>query len=150
MKLRTLSILAGSAAALLLAVNVAEAATPKYGGILNFVVGSKIPSMDGHMEGTFGMIHPIRPFYSTLIRVNPENPGSTTDFVCDVCSSFSSSDDGKTHTFKIRNDIKFHDGTPLTAADVKATYDKLVFPPKGILSLRKKFFAMVDSITTPD
>ena len=150
MKLRTLSILAGSTAALLLAANVATAATPKYGGILNFVVGSKIPSMDGHMEGTFGMIHPIRPFYSTLIRVNPQNPGSTTDFVCDVCSSFSSSDDGKTHTFKIRNDIKFHDGTPLTAADVKATYDKLVFPPKGILSLRKKFFAMVDSITTPD
>jgi peptide/nickel transport system substrate-binding protein len=150
MKLKTLKLLAGTAAALFMTANVATAETPKRGGILNFVVGSKIPSMDGHMEGTFGMIHPIRPFYSTLIRVNPQNPSSTTDFVCDVCSSFSTSDDGKTHTFKIRKDIKFHDGTPLTAADVKATYDKLVFPPKGILSLRKKFFNMVDTITTPD
>ena len=114
MRFKTLSILAGTTAALLLAANVATAETPKRGGILNLVVGSKIPSMDGHMEGTFGMIHPIRPFYSTLIRVNPENPASTTDFVCDVCSSFSGSDGGKTYTFKIRKDIKFHDGTPLT------------------------------------
>ena len=37
----------------------------KKGGVLNFVVGSKIPSFDGHIESTFGMIHPIRPFYST-------------------------------------------------------------------------------------
>ena len=34
----------------------------KKGGMLSFVVGSKIPSYDGHIEGTFGMIHPIRPF----------------------------------------------------------------------------------------
>ncbi len=127
-------------ATLALGVGSALAAeTPKRGGILNFVVGSKIPSFDGHKEGTFGMIHPIRPFYSTLIRVNPDNPQSTTDFVCDVCSEFAVSDDGLTYTFKIRNDIKFHDGTPLTGADVKATYDKIVFPPEGILSLRKKF-----------
>ena len=57
----------------------------KKGGTLNFVVGSKIPSYDGHKETTFGMIHPIRPFYSLLIRVNPENPSSPDDFVCDLC-----------------------------------------------------------------
>ena len=64
----------------------AMAATPKSGGILNFVVGSKIPSYDGHRESTFGMIHPIRPFYSTLIRINPADPQSSTDFRCDVCA----------------------------------------------------------------
>ncbi len=37
----------------------AVAQTPKSGGTLNFVVGSKIPSYDGHVETTFGMIHPI-------------------------------------------------------------------------------------------
>ena len=52
----------------------------KKGGILNFVVGSKIPSYDLHRETTFGVIHPIRPLYSLLIRVNPENPSSPTDF----------------------------------------------------------------------
>jgi peptide/nickel transport system substrate-binding protein len=126
----------------------AEAA-PKRGGILNFVVGSKIPSYDGHKESTFGMIHPIRPFYSTLIRVNPDNPSSPTDFVCDICEgSVPKGEEGNTKfTFKIRKNVKFHDGTPLTAHDVKATLDKIVFPPEGIPSSRKAFFKAVDTIS---
>ena len=62
----------------------AVAETPKSGGTLNFVVGSKIPSYDAHVETTFGMIHPIAPFYSLLIRVNPSEPASN-DFQCDIC-----------------------------------------------------------------
>ena len=54
-------------AVLALGVTLTSVAGPKSGGILNFVVGSKIPSYDGHQETTFGMIHPIRPFYSLLI-----------------------------------------------------------------------------------
>ena len=54
------------------AVTTAEAAeNPVHGGMLQFVVGSKIPSYDGHRETTFGMIHPIRPFYSLLLRAQP-------------------------------------------------------------------------------
>ena len=148
--IRKLAI-AAIGATVALGVAAAQAAeTPKRGGILNFVVGSKIPSYDGHIEGTFGMIHPIRPFYSTLIRVNPDNPQSTTDFVCDVCSSYTVSDDGLTYTFKIRDDIKFHDDTPLTAADIDATYRKIMWPPEGIPSLRKKFFDPVEKLEMPD
>ena len=58
---------------------------PVQGGTLDFVVGSTPPSFDGHRESTFGMIHPIRPFYSLLIRVNPANPNSPTDIICDLC-----------------------------------------------------------------
>jgi len=128
------------------------AATPKHGGILNFVVGSKIPSYDGHRETTFGMIHPIRPFYSLLIRVNPDNPSSPTDFVCDLCEGKvpAGEDGGTKYTFKIRKGVKFHDGTPLTSADLKATFDKIIFPPKGIPSSRKAFFRMVESVEAPD
>jgi peptide/nickel transport system substrate-binding protein len=130
--------------------SAALAETPKRGGVLNFVVGSKIPPYDGHEQATFGMIHPIRPFYSTLIRVNPDNPQSTTDFVCDVCTGFYSSDDGKSYTFKIRKDVSFHDGTKLTAHDIKATFKKIISPPAGILSNRKTFFSMVEKLETPD
>lgn len=131
---------------------MATAETPKKGGVLNFVVGSKIPSYDGHIETTFGMIHPIRPFYSVLIRVNPDNPSSPTDFVCDLCVGDvpRPTDDGKTYTFKIREGVTFHNGAPLTAQDIKATYDKIIFPPDGIASARKAFFSMVDSVTAPD
>ena len=126
--------------------------TPVKGGILKFVVGSKIPSYDAHMESTFGMIHPIRPFYSLLIRVNPENPSSPTDFVCDLCEGDvpAATDNGLKYTFKIRNDVQFHDGTPLSAQDIKATFDKIVFPPDGVPSTRKAFFSSLDSITVPD
>ena len=124
----------------------------KKGGVLNFVVGSKIPSYDLHRETTFGVIHPIRPLYSLLIRVNPENPSSPTDFVCDLCEgSVPKGTDGfKKYTFKIRTGVKFHDGTPLTSADIVATYQKIIFPPEGVPSARKAFFKMVDSVTAPD
>ena len=124
----------------------------KKGGVLNFVVGSKIPSYDLHRETTFGVIHPIRPLYSLLIRVNPENPSSPTDFVCDLCEgSVPKGTDGfKKYTFKIRTGVKFHDGTPLTSADIVATYQKIIFPPEGVPSARKAFFKMVDSVSAPD
>jgi len=74
------------------------------------------PSLDGHREQTFATIHPAAPFYSLLIRINPENPASSDDFVCDLCTEMPKpSDGGKTYTFKILPGVKFHDGSPLTA-----------------------------------
>jgi peptide/nickel transport system substrate-binding protein len=140
-----LAIALGAGAAFAL-VAASPAMAVKRGGVLNIVVGSKIPSYDGHRETTFGMIHPIRPFYSLLIRVNPDNPQSTSDFQCDVCENWKVSDGGKTYTFKLRENVKFHDGTPMTADDIVATYHKLIFPPKGVASSRKAFYGMVDKV----
>ena len=130
----------------------ASAETPKRGGVLNLVVGSKIPTYDGHRETTFGMIHPIRPFYSLLIRINPDNPSSATDFVCDLCEGkVPTPTEGNTkYTFKIRKGVTFHAGQKLNAHDVVATYQKIINPPEGIISARKAFFKMVDSVTAPD
>ena len=132
-------------------VVAASAEEPKRGGVLRIVVGSKIPSYDGHRESTFGMIHPIRPFYSLLIRVNPDDPQSS-DFICDLCEGDvpAPTNDGRTYTFKLRQGVEFHDGTPLTAHDVVATYNKIIFPPEGILSNRVSRFSMVDAISAPD
>ena len=140
------------AVALAVAGGSALAESPKSGGVLNFVVGSKIPTYDGHRESTFGMIHPIRPFYSLIIRVNPENPQSTTDYLCDLCEGAlpSPTNDGTTYTFAIRKGVKFHDGTPLTAHDIKATYDKIIFPLEGIISSRRPQYSMVESVEVTD
>jgi len=128
------------------------ASAQQRGGILNYVVPSTIPSYDGHQETTFAVIHPLAPFYSLLIRINPENPQSATDFLCDLCEGEvpKPTEGGTKYTFKIRKGVKFHDGTPLTAADIKATYDKIIFPPEGVPSSRKAFFRMVESVTAPD
>ncbi|MBT7943559.1 MAG: ABC transporter substrate-binding protein [Alphaproteobacteria bacterium] len=147
-----LSLVVGAGLAFGAVGGAGKAEAKKSGGTLNFVVGSKIPSYDLHRETTFGVIHPIRPFYSLLIRVNPDNPSSPTDFVCDLCEGkVPTGTDGFTkYTFKIRNGVKFHDGTPLTAHDIVATYKKIIFPPEGIPSARKAFFKMVDSVFAPD
>jgi peptide/nickel transport system substrate-binding protein len=126
--------------------------TPKRGGTLTYMIPADAPpSLDGHREGTFAMLHATAPFYSVLMRVNPDNPSDTTHFVCDLCTAIPTpTDDGKTYTFKIRTGVKFHDGSPLTAADVAASWNKIIFPPKGVLSVRQNWWSVVDAVEAPD
>src|SRR5881227_430298 len=95
----------GLALSALLALTLPAAAeeTPKRGGTLNYVIPADAPpSFDAHRETTYATIHSAAPFYSLLIRVNPQNPGSTTDFVCDLCTEMPKpTDDGTTYSFKI-------------------------------------------------
>src|SRR6476620_9411183 len=97
--------------------------TPKRGGILTFMIpADSPPSFDGHREATFATIHAVAPFYSVLIRANPANPAVTTEFVCDVCTEMPTpTDGGKIYTFQIRDDVKFLDGSMMTAFDVAAS-----------------------------
>ena len=141
--------------AVLCVVTTAALATndiPKRGGILTYMIPADAPpSFDGHRETTFATVHAAAPFYSVLIRVNPEDPSSTTDFVCDLCTAMPTpTDDGKTYTFKIRQDVKFHDGTALTAYDVAATWQNIIHPPEGVLSARESYYIMVDKVEVPD
>ncbi len=129
-----------------------EETTPKRGGTLTYVIPADAPpSFDGHRETTYATVHTAAPYYSVLIRINPQNPSSTTDFVCDLCTTMPEpTDGGKTFTFKIRDGVKFHDGSPLTAADVAASWNEIIFPPKGVLSPRSSNFMMVDKVEAPD
>jgi peptide/nickel transport system substrate-binding protein len=125
---------------------------PKFGGVLTYAIPADAPpSFDAHREGTFATVHSTAPFYSVLIRVDPDNPSSTTDFVCDLCTELPQpSDNGRTYTFKIREGVKFHDGSPLTAADVAASWIHIVHPLEGVLSPRESHYMMVDTVEAPD
>src|ERR1041384_7005721 len=127
----------------------AVAESPKRGGIFTFMIPAEAPpSFDAHREATYATVHAIAPFYSVLIRVNPDDPASPTDFVCDLCTAMPQpTDGGKTYTFNIRSGVKFHDGSPLSAEDVAASWKKIVFPPEGVISARGAgYAAMIDSI----
>jgi peptide/nickel transport system substrate-binding protein len=126
--------------------------TPKRGGTLTYMIPADAPpSLDGHREATYALIHAVAPYYSVLMRVNPENPSDTTSFTCDLCTEIPTpTDGGKTFTFKIRQGVKFQDGTPLTAADVAASWHEIIFPRKGVLSARQNWYSMVDSVEAPD
>ena len=138
-------------AALLMAVALPVAAQdkPRSGGELLFVVPSEPPSYDAHQEETFGVIHPMAPHYSTLLRVDPTDR-TGTKAVGDLAESWTVSKDQQTYTFKIRKGVKFHDGSELTSRDVKASYDKILQPPAGVKSLRKEAYGSIVSVDAPD
>src|SRR5688572_28612383 len=132
---------------LVLAGGVQAAETPRRGGVLMAVIGADAPSLDSHQESTFATLQMVAPLYSTLLQIDPYQ---YPKIIGDVATEWKISPDGLTYTFKIRRDIKFHDGSPLTAADVKATYDKIVFPPQGTRSIRKEHYTAVASVEAPD
>ncbi|MCI0371701.1 MAG: ABC transporter substrate-binding protein, partial [candidate division NC10 bacterium] len=120
---------------------------PRAGGVLTFAVAETPPSFDGHRETTFAMLHPTAPHYSTLLRFDPDEYPKIEG---DVAETWTPSKDGLTYTFKIRKGIRFHDGSLLTVRDVKATYDRIIFPPEGVASARKASYAMVEEVVAPD
>src|SRR5712692_4649181 len=145
------SFAAGVGILLLLTAPVG-AETPKRGGTLTYMIPADAPpSFDGHREGTFATVHAVAPFYSVLIRADPQNPASTTDFVCDVCIEIPEpADGGRTYAFTIRDDVKFADGSALTASDVAASWNKIVHPPEGVISPRRGYYSMIDRVDAPD
>lgn len=129
------------------AVAPTEADTPRRGGVLLAVLGADPPSLDPHQESTFANIQLVAPLYSTLLQFDPQR---YPDIVGDVATEWTIAPDGLTYTFKIRQGIRFHDGSPLTAADVKATYDKIIFPPEGVRSVRQRAYTAVERVEAPD
>ena len=144
---RLVHLLALAACAVLALPAAAQA--PRNGGELVFPVPSEPPSYDGHREETFGLIHPFAPFYNTLLRVDPNDPGGTKP-VPSIAESWTVSSDGLSYTFKLRSGVKFHDGSDMTSKDVKATYDKIIFPPAGVGSTRKGAYVVVAAVEAPD
>src|SRR5207248_8317555 len=86
--------------------------------------------------------------YSTLVRLNPMDGLKT--IVPDVAESFVVASDGLSYTFTLRSGVQFHDGTPLTADDVVATYNRMIFPPQGVVSLLKDRYSVVRKIEAID
>ncbi len=131
------------------AVPTAAQDRARAGGELVFVVPTEPPSYDAHREGTFGLIHPAAPHYNTLFRMDPTDRTGTR-IVGDLVESWTVADGGRIYTLKLRRGVRFHDGSELTSRDVKASYDKIIFPPSGVASFRKGQYVDVEAVETPD
>ena len=102
---------------------------------------------DCHASQTFALLHPVTPQYSLLVRWDATE---NSKIVGDLAKSWTIAPDGLTYTFTLHDGIKFHDGSPLTSADIKATFERIATPPEGVVSVRKERFADVAAIETPD
>jgi peptide/nickel transport system substrate-binding protein len=130
-----------------MSTRVQAAETPRRGGILLAVIGAEPPSLDPHQEGTFANIQLVAPCYSLLLQFDPLD---FSKIIGDVATEWKIAPDGRTYTFKIRPGVRFHDGSALTSADVKASYDKIIFPPEGVRSTRKTTYSAVERVEAPD
>src|SRR5499427_9115632 len=122
-------------------------AAAKRGGTLRYGVLSAPAHFDVHQSGTVSNIGAQSPMYDCLIRRDPRD-GQTV--IPDLASKWDIAPDGKKYTFYLRKGVKFHDGAELTSADVKATYERIVRPPKGIVIPRTPLFAAVGEIVAVD
>lgn len=126
----------------------AAAQAPKKGGILNFAVVAEPPTIDCHAVTTFAFAHPGLPQYSKLLKWKGDH--DKVQIAGDLAKSWEVSPDGLTFIFKLHENVKFHDGSPLTSADVKASYERIINPPEGVISARRAQYADIQSVEAPD
>jgi peptide/nickel transport system substrate-binding protein len=138
-----------AALALALSIVAAPALAQKSGGILKVQHWDSPASMSILEEATYSVVVPMMGVMSNLVIYDQHvAQNSLKDVVPDLAESWSWSEDGKDLTFKLRQGVKWHDGAPFTAADVKCTFDLL--QGKGDAKLRanprKEWWQNVDSV----
>ncbi len=117
-----------AAVGLMLAIGgCGTAAAQKQGGILRIYHRDSPASMSIHEEGTYSVITPMMPVFNNLVLFDQHVPqNSLASIVPELATSWAWNEDGTALTFKLRHGVKWHDGKPFTAADVKCTWDLLL------------------------
>jgi peptide/nickel transport system substrate-binding protein len=121
--------------------------TPVKGGIFNFNLTASPPNFDPLSNSSGTVLSCIAPCYSGLVRFDPLDPNA---IISDAAKEWTVSEDGKTFTFTLFDNIRFHDGQPLTSADVAFSLDRVRNPPEGVASNRQASLAVVETIAAPD
>ena len=122
--------------------------TPKRGGVFRYGVLSAPAHFDVHQSGTAANMCTQGCMYDNLIRRDPRDSGQT--IIPDLAHSWEVAADKKTYTFFLRQGVKFHDGGEFSAEDVKATYQRIIWPPAGVSIPRTPLFAAVSEINVRD
>ncbi|MBV8492039.1 MAG: peptide ABC transporter substrate-binding protein, partial [Alphaproteobacteria bacterium] len=129
----------------------APAAAQKRGGILRLWLLDSPASMSIHEEATVVAERPVMGVFNNLVLFDQHVPqNSMATIVPDLAKSWSWNEDGTELTFQLHDGVKWHDGKPFTAADVKCTWELLKGegPEKLRVNPRKIWYANLDRITT--
>lgn len=132
-----------AATAVLMTAPGLQAQEPKHGGTLTFTYQPE-PSALSTIATT---AVPTALISTKIFESLVEYEGPELTPVPGLAESWSMSDDGKTFTFKLRQGVQWHDGQPLTSADVKFSIEKLVAP---FHSRGRVYFGHLESVETPD
>src|SRR3990167_6507982 len=118
------AFVAGTLAALVTAASPVFA--QKQGGTLRATHRDTPPSASIHEEATISTVMPFMSVFNNLVMFDPkEKLNSAYKIVPDLAESWSWNADKTKLTFKLRQGVKWHDGKPFSAKDVKCTWDAL-------------------------
>jgi peptide/nickel transport system substrate-binding protein len=117
------------------------------GGTLRLSIVGDPPSFDIHQETTITALQPLTPAYNGLVTYNEQKP---EEIVGDLAETFEVADNGLRYIFRLRPNIKWHDGSDFTAEDAAYNIRRMASPPQGVVSARKEQFAVLDRVETPD
>ena len=138
------------ATAILATAAAAGAQTPKQGGIMRAWQRDSPGSASIHEEATYSTNFPFMGVFSNLVIYKQDVAQNSMDsIVPELAASWQWSADNKDLTFKTRPGVKWHDGKPFTANDVKCTFDKVrdLTQDKFRKNPRKAWFSTVRDIT---
>ncbi len=118
---------------------------PKRGGTLRIAFGVTTPNYDMQQGATASVLCMA---YNNLVRLSLVDGLKT--IVPDIAHAFEVTPDGLSYTFSLRQGVTFHDGTPFSADDVVATYNRMIFPPSGVVSIFKDRYSSVSKVEATD
>jgi len=127
------------------------AVAQKAGGILKFGFFDSPASMSMHEESTNAVNRPMSNVFNNLIMYKQDvKQNSPESIVPDLATGWSWNEEGTELTLPLRQGVKWHDGKPFTAADVKCTWDLLQGKAKDKLRLnpRKSWYVNLKEVTT--
>src|SRR5712691_11244644 len=149
--MRTFGVLAMVGALALVGATGAPASAQKRGGVLKVYFFDSPASMSIHEEATFAAQGPMMGVFNNLVMYKQDVPlASLETIVPDLASEWSWDEDKTALTFKLRPGVKWHDGKPFTAQDVKCTWDMLQGKTSDKLRLnpRKAWYLNLDEVVT--
>src|SRR4051794_32975695 len=129
---------------------VSPASAQKQGGTLRMPLITSPASMSIHEESTIAVLGPMMGVFNNLVMFDQHVPQNTLDkIVPDLAESWALSEDGNVLTFKLRQGVKWHDGKPFTAADVKCTWDLIAGKATDKLRVnpRKSWYRNLEEVT---
>jgi peptide/nickel transport system substrate-binding protein len=135
---------------LLAAAAVAPALAQKAGGVLQMPDFASPASMPLHEEATYAAGAPLMGVFNNLVVFDQHiAQNSLASIVPDLASDWSWDEAGTGLTFRLRQGVKWHGGTPFTARDVKCTWDALAgkTAEKFRLNPRQSWYRNLDEIT---
>src|ERR1044071_7212522 len=139
------------ASAVFLTLAASPAIAQKSGGTLRIQHFDSPASMSILEESTRAALQPMMAVFNNLVMYRQDvAQNSIASIVPDLATGWNWSEDGKELTFPLHQGVKWHDGKPFTAKDVKCTWDRLrgADADKFRLNPRKAWYRNIEDITT--